>query len=167
MTTWILSLILLLAPATPPARAAEVAAAIDRVSHESPVYGGEDGVVRTAAELVAITYYESTFRPDAVKDDAGGDSVGLAQVNVSNLRALRMTRDDLLDPVKNLLAATRLIRASHKMCAGRPYTDRLAHYASGGATCSVEAGIKASRLRVKLGVQLLESHPPRWVDATP
>lgn len=155
MTAWIVSLILLLAPATPLDLANRVALAIAKVSVEHPLFRGEDAIPRTVTQFVAVAFDESTFRPDAVGDH--GQSIGLMQIGVSNLAELGMTREDLLDPEKNLLAAARLMRSSHRMCAAKPKEYRLAHYASGGGTCDVAAGLRASRIRTKLTERLYET----------
>jgi hypothetical protein len=155
MHAWILSLILSLAPNLAPAQASRVADAIEKVSTEHPLFKGDDAVPRTVAQFVAVAFDESTFRPDAVGDH--GRSIGLMQIGVSNLAELGMTKDDLLDPEKNLLAAARLMRASHRTCAARPPEYRLAHYASGGPTCDVSAGLRASILRTRLSERLYET----------
>ena len=167
MFHWILSMIFALAPNSPYRDTFEATAhAIDEVSHETPIYLGEDGPERTAATLVAVAFFESSFDPGAIKDDKGGDSVGLEQINVSNLKWLGMKKEDLLDPKKNLQAAVRLMKASLRMCAGRPSLERLGHYAAGGPNCSVQAGLVASRNRLALAKTLLEQHPTYWADST-
>ena len=155
MDTWILSLILLLAPKTPLEQATRLADVFARVSEATPLIKGPDAVPRTAAQLVAVAFDESTFRPDVIGDH--GRSIGLMQIGVSNLVELGMTREDLLDPEKNLLAAVRLMKTSHRTCAGRAAEFRLAHYASGGPTCDVAAGLRASLIRTKLSQRLYET----------
>jgi hypothetical protein len=135
MVIWILSLMQLLLPY---ARYAEkfqfeaTAVAIDKVAHEEPLYDDDDGVVRTVVELVSLAYHESRFDPRAV--DHGGTSLGLAQVDTSNLRALGLTRpEQLFDPETNLRAALKLIRISHHLCRRHPHEERLAHEARRGS----------------------------------
>lgn len=155
MVAWIISLILLLAPKTPLDRAEQIANAVAKVSVGHPLFKGDDAVPRTAAQFVATAFDESTFRPDAIGDH--GRSIGLMQIGVSNLAELGMTKEDLLDPEKNLLAAAKLMKASHRMCAAKPAEFRLAHYASGGPTCEVAAGLRASILRTKLSQSLYDT----------
>jgi membrane-bound lytic murein transglycosylase MltF len=142
------------------------AAAIEKVAHEAPLYDDDDGVVRTVAELVSLSFHESRFDPRAV--DKTGQSVGLAQVDVSNLANLGLSkREELFDPETNLRAALKLMRISHRLCSYRPAEDGLANYASGGGTCSVPEGLVASRRRMRFAAALLKRHPPRWVDVSP
>jgi hypothetical protein len=167
MAVWILSLMQLLVPHAPYADTfPATAAAIEKVAHEAPLYDDDDGVVRTVAELVALSFHESHFDPRAV--DKGGTSFGLTQVDASNLGMLGLkSTSDLFDPETNLRAALKLMRISHRLCRQRPIEDALANYASGGGTCSVPEGLVASRRRMKLAAALLRQHPPRWVEVSP
>ena len=141
-------------------------AAIEKVAHEAPLYDDDDGVVRTVAELVSLSYHESHFDPRAV--DKSGQSFGLTQIDASNLASLGLkSRDELFDPITNLRAALKLMRISHRLCRRRPAVDGLANYASGGATCSVPEGLVASRRRMRLALALLKKHPPKWVEVLP
>jgi membrane-bound lytic murein transglycosylase MltF len=167
MAAWILSLMQLLVPHAPYADTfPATAAAIEKVAHEAPLYDDDDGIVRTVAELVSLSFHESHFDPRAV--DKTGQSVGLAQVDVSNLASLGLSkREELFDPETNLRAALKLMRISHRLCSYRPAEDGLANYASGGGTCRVPEGLVASRRRMRLATALLKNHPPRWVDVSP
>jgi membrane-bound lytic murein transglycosylase MltF len=167
MAAWILSLMHLLVPNVPYADTfSATAAAIEKVAHEAPLYDDDDGVVRTVAELVALSYHESKFYPRAV--DKTGTSFGLTQIDESNLKNLGLkSREELFDPETNLRAALKLMRISHRLCKWHPREDALANYASGGGTCSVPEGLVASRRRMKLAAALLRKHPPHWVDASP
>jgi hypothetical protein len=167
MAIWILSLMQLLVPHAPYADTfPATAAAIEKVAHEDPLYEGDDGVVRTVAELVSLSFHESRFDPRAV--DKGGTSYGLTQVDVSNLTSLGLAKpEQLFDPETNLRAALKLMRISHRVCRWRPADDALANYASGGGTCSVPEGLEASRRRMRLAAALLRKHPPRWIDVSP
>jgi hypothetical protein len=168
MYVWILSLMQLLVPHAPYASTfPETAAAIEKTAHEAPLYEGDDAAVeKTVVELVALAYYESRFDPHAV--DVGKTSLGLAQVDISNLGHLGLThKEQLFDPVTNLRSALKLMRISHRLCQYRPREERLANYASGGGTCSIPKGLIESRRRMKLAAALLRKHPPRWVDANP
>jgi hypothetical protein len=167
MAIWILSLMHLLVPQAPayadtfPA----TAAAIDKVAHEDPLYDDDDGVVRTAVELVSLAFHESRFDPKAIAKDKS--SLGLTQIDVSNLASLGLARkEELYDPETNLRAALKLMRISHRLCRHRPPEDSLANYASGGGTCSVPEGLVASRRRMKLAAALLRKYPPQWVEMT-
>jgi hypothetical protein len=167
MAIWILSLMQLLVP-----RAAyadtfpATAAAIEKVAHESPLYDDDDGVVKTVAELVSLSFHESRFDPRAV--DKTKQSLGLAQVDVSNLASLGIaSKEELFDPETNLRAALKLMKISHRLCGRRPPEDGLANYASGGGTCSVPEGLAASRQRMKFAAALLRRHPPRWIEVSP
>lgn len=167
MAIWILSLMQLLVPHASYADTfPATAAAIEKVAHEAPLYDDDDGVVRTVAELVSLSFHESRFDPRAV--DKGGQSFGLAQVDASNLANLGLTKtEQLFDPETNLRAALKLMRISHRLCRWRPLEDALANYASGGGTCSVPEGLVASRRRMRFAAKLLRKHPPRWIDVSP
>jgi hypothetical protein len=167
MAVWILSLMQLLVPHAPYADTfPATAAAIEKVAHESPLYDGDDGVVRTVAELVSLSFHESHFDPRAV--DKTGQSFGLTQIDLSNLGTLGLKSvEQLFDAETNLRGALKLMQISHRLCRQRPLEDGLANYASGGGTCSVPEGLIASRRRMKLAMALLKKHPPRWVDASP
>lgn len=161
MQAWILALMLMLVPRAPYADTfPATAAAIDKVAHEAALYSGEDGPERTAAQLVALFAHESSFDPLAVHADTGGDSIGLGQVNVSNLRRLGLTRAALFDPLTNARAALRLLSESIAACAWRPSWARLSLYVSG----SCNRGGEASRKRVTLATELLRAHPTRWLE---
>jgi hypothetical protein len=164
MAIWILSLMHLLVPQAPYADTfPATAAAIDKVAHEAPLYDDDDGIVRTAAELVALAYHESRFDPRAVAKDKS--SLGLTQIDVSNLTNLGLAKkEELFDAETNLRAALKLMRISHRICRRRPPEDGLANYASGGGTCTVPEGLIASRRRMKLAMDLLRKHPPQWVE---
>jgi hypothetical protein len=164
MTEWIFSLMLLLVPASPASESfLKTAKAFNKVAHESPIY--ENNPVGSVLELMAVSFFESHFDPNAVHADAGGDSIGLAQINVSNLAELGLKREDLFDPETNLRAAAKLMRESHRTCRGFPALQQLAAYATGRGLCSVEEGINASRNRLKLARKLLAEHPPFWVSS--
>jgi hypothetical protein len=167
MAIWILSLMHLLVPRAPYADTfPETAAAIEKVAHEMPLYEDDDGVVRTVAELVSLSFHESRFDPRAI--DKGKQSFGLTQIDGSNLEGLGLSRlEELFDPETNLRAALKLMRISHRLCRRHPIEEALANYASGGGTCSVPEGLEASRRRMRFAAALLRRHPPRWVDLSP
>lgn len=135
----------------------EVAEAIADVSAEAPLYRGERGVERTAALLTAMAWHESRFDVGAVGDK--GASVCLLQLGVSNLRALGVTRDELLGDARACLrAAVRMVVISFGVCRARPPQDRLAHFAAGGGGCG-EKGTRESRHRFALAAKLLRERP--------
>ena len=164
MAIWILKLMQLLMPRAPYMDTyAATAAAIDKVAHEAPLYEGEDAVVETAVDLVALSYYESRFDPKAV--DKKKTSYGLTQIDGSNLKRLGIAKkEQLFDPETNLRAALTLMRISYRLCRYRPREERLANYASGGPTCSVPEGLIESRRRLKLAAALLRKHPVKWTE---
>lgn len=168
MTLWILSLMLALQPSAPwLATYRDTAVAIDRAAHAEPLYEDEDGAARTAAELVAIAWFESRFDPSAVAEDGSG-SVCLGQIDLSNLDRLLTTRNALLADVDLCVhSMLRLVRESHRVCALRrqPAEDRLAQYTGGGGAC--DRGRRESRLRARLAEHLLRAHPVRWIERTP
>ena len=166
MAIWILSLMQLLVPRAPYMDSfAATAAAIDKVAHEAPLYDDEDGVAKTAVELVSVAFHESTFNPRAV--GGNGTSVGLAQIDLSNRKDLGVTREELFDPETNLRAALRMMHVSHHTCRVRAREERLANYVVGGTRCSVPEALAASRRRMKLAADLLRKHPVRWVETSP
>jgi Transglycosylase SLT domain len=169
MKSWILSLLLFLAPHSDFAWTFDAtAAAIDKIVHETPIYDTNDGPERTAAELVAVAYYESSFDPMAfhANDGAQGvNSVGLAQISTSNLPALGLSDwRDLTDPETNLRAAAKMLRASHRTCRGFPWAQQLASYATGRGLCSVPEGVVASVERLTLARRLLAERPAFWTQ---
>jgi Transglycosylase SLT domain len=166
MAEWILRLMWLLVPNSGWENTYEkTAQAIDQVSHEYPLYDTNDKYIRTAAELVAVTYYESRFSPIAVNEDFGGDSLGLGQINSSNLFTLGLTRDDLFNQVKNLRATVRLLAISHDTCHRWPLVYQLSEYASGRGLCTVPAALRDSKRKMELAQDLLSAYPPFWIDS--
>lgn len=161
MSHWILMLMLALVPHAPyESTFPATAAAIDRAAHEAPLYAGEDGPARTAAELVAVAWFESRFDPRAVGDH--GASLGLFQVGKSNVQRLGVAMDDLFDPYRAARAALTMMRASFAVCRVNPKEERLAHYAAGGNDCT--RGGRESRHRTALASHLLRAHRVIWVE---
>lgn len=163
MVPWILSLLMLLAqPDTDVSTLPETAQAIDIAAHEHPLH---EDPAETAAILVAIARYESRFNPRAVGYDGYGESWGLYQIHETNLKRLGL-RDyaEVCDPVEGSRAAIVLIDESFRVCRRNQPLERLAMYASGRAQCAVPDGVQASRVRMRLARELLERHPPRWVE---
>ena len=164
MWAWIYALMIALVPSAPwKSSYLDTAHAIEDVSRESPLYPGDDGPARTAAEIVAIGYFESHFDPNAVGDK--GSSIGFGQIGVSNLRDLGLkSPDDLRDVRTNLRAMVTLLRESHRVCRGHPLRQQLAAYATGRGLCTVPEGIVASEHRMARAELLLREHPPYWVE---
>ena len=161
MQAWILSLMLALSPAavTPWADSyPETARAIAKAATEDPIYAGPFASERTAATLVAISFFESTFKPGALGDKS--TSVGRYQISQSNFAALGITKAELLaDPDVEVRAALRMIRDSFAICKGRRAEDWLAQFAAGHGTCTNAGGILASRRRMGLAMKLFREHP--------
>ena len=101
---------------------------------------------RLAALLVAIAWYESRFRQDAVGD--GGHSCGPYQSWVGpGILCERLRRDPMLATAR----AIQQVHASLKACASEAVENRLALYTSG----SCDRGRKESRHRWWLAWKLL------------
>jgi len=152
MLAWVLSLMVLLQPRAPwLATFHDTAAAVaDVVLVEQPLFEGAHGRERTAALLVSVAWFESTFRPDALGDH--GQAHGLYQVH---------DHGELADAREATRTALALMRQSFRACRALPMEERLAWYAAGGADgCTSEAGRRASRHRVSLGMRLFAKHPP-------
>jgi hypothetical protein len=162
MVAWILTMMVALQGAAPWLDTYPTTArAIDRAAHAFPVYEGEDGPARTAAELVAIAWYESRFNPRAVAEDGSG-TVCLGQIDV---RGLGVAAEALLESVNDCVEAMLArIRESHRVCAlrGRERVERLGQYTGGGGAC--DRGLRAARARAKLADWLVTRWPVRWVE---
>lgn len=164
MWKWILLVLQSIQPHAPQAsRYEEIAHAIDDVAHVAPVYDSNDKYERTAAELIAVVRFESSFDPDAVGDH--GQSIGLGQIGVSNLHRLGLSKSDLFDVRKNLLATAKMLRESHRVCRGRPIEEQLAAYATGRGLCDVSEGRSDSIHRMQYARWILRTYRPFWTDA--
>ncbi len=161
LALWVLSLMHALQPSAPWVDGyGETAAEIADAASAAPVYSGPDGVARTAALLTSIAWFEGRFQPDAVGDS--GASVCMMQIGASNLSTLGVTRASMLeDRATCLRAALRMIRTSFAVCRGRPQSESLGHYASGGKFCGGAngQGLAESKHRVDLAMRLVRSHP--------
>jgi hypothetical protein len=154
LTAWILSLMIALQPTAPWSDTyAATARAIDQVVQEQPSLFTDDleGRQKTAAVLVSIAWFESTFKPNAV--GGGGRFRGLYQVG---------GRGDQSDPVVASRIALTLVRESFRLCAARPAEERLAYYAAGGISCRsvTPDAVAKSRYRVLKAMWLVKHHPP-------
>lgn len=171
LSVWVLSLLVSMQPKAPWRDTYErTAQAIAKVSIESPLFGGEDGPMRTAAIMSSVAWFESTLKPDAAGDCADRKADGtckpggtprsfcLFQIHESNFSALGVTRAQIQSDVDTCArAAIRMMHASFSVCRDQPVEDRLGQYASGGETC---AGLAASRSRIRKGMWLFRSKRP-------
>jgi len=163
MVPWILSLMVALQATAPWSYTyRDTAVAIDRAAHAQPLWDDEDGVARTAALLVATSFFESRFDPHAIDDT--GTTFCLGQVDP---RGVFATPQALLHDTPLCVGTMLLLmHESFRVCAlrGRPELDRLGQYTGGGGRC--DRGLRESRLRAGLAAALLRAHPPRWVEET-
>ena len=113
-----------------------LAAEIASVAIWHPLFDDDDGTL-TASILVATAAQESSFRPAAIGDN--GRAFGLTQI---------WRRPDLMDPIPNLIEATRQLRVSFAMCPRAPYQA----YFSGGCTSTVARRLSARRERLAVTV---------------
>lgn len=160
MIAWILGLMVILQPSAPWRDTYEATAhAIAAASVQSPLFAGKDGPERTAAWVVATSWFESRFQPDAVGDH--GRSLCMLQIGESNLKALGVTREAMLNDLPTCLrAGLAMMKGSLAVCRSHPLDERLANYASGHGTCTNKGGLIASRHRVGLALRLFKDHPP-------
>ena len=149
MFAWILSLMIAMQPNAPWRDSYEsTAQAIAKVvAEEEPLFAGEMGREKTAAVLVSIAWFESTFDPHATGDH--GRSHGLYQIQ---------GKGELSDPVDATRAALSLVRASFRVCRARTMDERLGWYAAGGNDC--ERGLRESRHRLLKAKWLVKNHAP-------
>ncbi len=149
-------------------RYAQIAAAIADVAFdpdEAPVFAGEAARARTAALLVAISYWESGgwnkvvdfgLGPSGRGD--GGTSHCLAQVRLSPGARTRHgygASDLTRDRRACFRAALTLARESFARCGRVPLERRLAVYASGRC----DAGVRESARRVHTAERLMRDVP--------
>ena len=153
MAAWILSLMLLMQPRAPwiATYEATATAIAEVVETERPLFDGAHGREKTAALLVSLAWFESTFRPDAVGDH--GEAHGLYQVH---------GHGELAEPHEAASVAIALLRQSMALCRTRPLDERIAWYAGGGVDCSDPhpAAIRASRHRMLRAMWLVRHSPP-------
>ncbi len=173
MYAWILKVMLALQPDAPWLDTyAETALAVDEEARARPFYEGEHGAERTAMDMVALFWFESRFKQDAI--DRAHSSVCLGQIDLSNLPTPEgWKRADLqTDVVKCVRTAARMMKKSHAVCASFVRNVApgylLAWYAGGGPTCArSEDAARKSSARVYLGVRLFERYPFRLVALNP
>lgn len=149
LTTWILALMVLLQPSAPwRADYEEVAKGIEEGARVVPIFAGEQGLYRTVALDVSLAWYESRFDRHAVGDH--GAAHGLFQVHATEASTV----------AEQVKQANALIKQSLRVCAARPFEERLGWYASGGPTCDRPGGLKASKHRMNTAVWLLRQNKP-------
>lgn len=114
----------------------------------APMPGG--GREWCAGLLVEMSWHESRFQQDARHDHGAG--YGLFGTHEATLgRPVPGDADGQAE------AALELLRQSWRICASRPFEDRLGWYAAGGLGCS--ARLPLSRFRIHEAVGLLRKHP--------
>jgi hypothetical protein len=173
--TWVLGLMLATQPTAP--WSDTYAATAEAIADEANAHPLAGGPAHTAALLVAVAWYESTFKPDASGDCTdGGSSVAcsapravphsfcLMQIHESNLRGLGTTRAEVMTDVRACVrAGLRMITESLRVCRSAPARERLRWYAGGGPVCTAtEDAKRKSAHRMALTEKLLRDHP---VDA--
>lgn len=132
------------------------ARAIEQVARERPLFSGVDGTQRTAALLVAVSWFESRHNPRAIGDK--GQSLCAFQIGKSNLKALKITEEQILSDILTCTrAAVQMMKVSFGVCRENPIEEKLGHYASGGQTC---AGLRESRNRMLKAQWLFRHRPP-------
>lgn len=179
MADWILHCLLLLVgrvyptdgAVPPPSDLRDLAEGIDVAAHAYPL-PGDAGVVDMAAEMAVLAVVEGHLRADAVAEDQFGVSYGPWQIHETTMRGyfllgpsrIRDSRTASLQLGAELAAM--LVKKSHEVCSGRPSSESLGWYASGGPTCSVPEGLAASRYRTGLARWVRARNPVYWVDRT-
>jgi hypothetical protein len=128
------------------------AQAIAVASLEAPLFKGSDGAKHTAAVLVALSFHESRFDPNAVGDH--GEAMGLYQVHPSTVPDV--DPDTFTEPLIASRTARELIRQSSRICRGYDELEMMGWFASGGEGCK-ERGRKKSRVRMSLAKTLATS----------
>lgn len=156
LQTWVLALMLFLQPVAPWKDSYyQTATAIAQVAQAQPVYVGDAADVRTAALLVSLAWFESRFKVDAIDRDGRGSSIGLFQIERSNI-APELRDAVLWDPSVAAREAVRLIAESFRMCQRVPAEFRLGWYAKGGNGCRET---RESKYRMGLAARLFRDHP--------
>jgi hypothetical protein len=137
-------------------RYAEIAEAYLAVAFdekEKPVFGGQQGRLRTATLELAVAYFESGFRRDVHLGQGkwsrgdGGRSWCLQQINIGAGKCAR--------------AGLHIMRRAISACAALPWVDRLSAYVSGSC---VPGQIKA-RARMRYGMRKFDENKPSFTDA--
>jgi hypothetical protein len=140
---------------------------IVKVSEESPLFSGSDAAHRTVALFLSLGWFEGRLNPKAKGDCKDRDKAGeclsrpaslcMFQVGRSNLRWLDVTEEQILEDFEVCTrAAHKMIKISFGVCRGRPSTEILGHYASGGETCG---GIRESLHRVNKALWIFQTFP--------
>lgn len=160
MTFWILAMMVALQPpeSTPWAdsyltTAAAIATAVET---EPPLFAGPDAVAKTAAAMVALSWFESRFDVGAVGDH--GRSHGLYQIERSNLSEGVTEETIKLDAELATREAMRLLRQSMRICRNEKPDFGWAWYAAGGRGCRTPGFVKSAH-RIALGRRLFRENP--------
>jgi hypothetical protein len=126
---------------------------------ESPLYGGEDGRMRTALMMLSVASFESGYRKRVDEGQRRGDhgrSYCLMQIQVGNgtTREGWTGRDLVTDRRLCFRAALHILQDSLTACRRLAPQDRLSKYASG--RCFENAEV--SRTRVDRAWAWLATH---------
>ena len=146
---------------------------IAKVSADTPVIMGADGVARTEALLVSLFFHEASLKPDAAGDcekEKTDPKTGMClpggtprsfcgfQINESNFAMLKTTKGEIQSDFEVCTrSAITMLRASFAICRGRPQEELLGNYAFGRGTCGGPKGegLGKSRTRVFFAKRLL------------
>jgi hypothetical protein len=159
-------------------RYAEIAEAYLAVAFdekEKPVFGGQQGRLRTATLELAVAYFESGFRRDVHLGQGkwsrgdGGRSWCLQQINIGAGKVPDADpivkewrgKDLVADTSKCARAGLHIMRRAISACAALPWVDRLSAYVSGSC---VPGQIKA-RARMRYGMRKFDENKPSFTDA--
>jgi hypothetical protein len=156
------------------ARYGAIAQAIAEVVHdesEAPLFRMNGGRQQTAALLLAVAFYESSWRRDVdlgIGASAFGDtgrSCGLWQAHIGKGTTLEgySCTDLVADRKKAARSALASMRRSANACRRRPMNEWLNVYASG----SCERGAKESRARVGKALEWFSMRPREPREAEP
>lgn len=146
---------------------------IAKVSADSPVFTGPDGIARTEALYVSLFFHEGSLKPDAAGDCSKAETdpkTGMClpggtphsfcglQVHESNFAMLKTSKTEIQSDFEVCARASNtMLRASFAICRGRLQEDLLGNYASGGGLCGGPKGegLGKSRTRVLFAKRLL------------
>jgi len=144
---WIYFLMVLLQPKAPWKDTYELTAiAIGDASESNPLFSGQNGIVKTAAVLISLAWFESRFDPNALGDK--GKSHGLFQ---------QQGMGDLSDPKVATVVALQQIKISFRICSNKRIEEKLGWYAAGGPDC--ERGLVQSKHRMLKAFWLVQKYP--------
>jgi hypothetical protein len=145
LAEFILAACLKLAPGRDHAALAE--AITDRVEAEAPIFRADTDKRKTAAELVAVAFRESSLRADAVGDK--GTSFCAFQIHKTSGGSPALTED----VHACVAAAFAMLRTSARVCPAHP----VAWYAEGPGGCDSSRAQRISRDRMALAAWLVRT----------